>query len=304
MEEFTLPEGFHCYVIRHISAKKVVFFAHANGVSALTYKHFFECLSESLEATVFSYDMRGMGKSQEVEKNLHEANPSWVWELLAMDHIYIFHALQKQFPEDFEKKQLLLMGHSLGAWLSLMTSHRLPHNLPILLDPPVLHWKVSSIWSYAILTGRRHLHLIGQKARKRRKVYDTEKQALDAFKRSTLMSGWDEQALKNYIEATFEKHGEKFYLRHDPLWEATIFESMPMTTLTGLLNIPFFARRKIPYHFIVGEHSDACNADAGWYIRTLLKSAHWFVKSNAKHMFPIEDPKGTVELLCKLKMIR
>ena len=297
MEFIKLDSGFQAYrTLPSSSPSRVVFFAHANGIAAPSYRRFFTLLADRLNAVIYSYDMRGIGRSQEIDPSIHATTPSWSWELLALDHCYICDTLSKMFPSDFEKP-LISMGHSLGGWITLMTSYRMKTNIPVLLDPPVLPFRIILQWTIAVIFGQRQTHVIGKKAKKRKKFFKSESDVVTSYSYSRLMKNWPKESIEDYVRATFEEREDGCHLRHKVDWEVHLFESMPISTLHGLSHIPRHFRQAIPYTFIVGENSDACNPKAGGYMRFLLKRASWNILKKGHHMFPMEAPDETVALI-------
>jgi alpha-beta hydrolase superfamily lysophospholipase len=310
MEYISLPEGFQGYRFTSFEPNLTFFFAHANGIPALAYQTLFQELSQELKANIYTYDTRGMGRSKEAVAKPY----TWAWELLAQDHLNIYHHLEEKYPEDFKApKKIIFMGHSLGAWIAALTCHQVSDGqkvIPLLLDPPILKPKVAFQWAFAILTGNRNKSPLSQKARRRRKFFNNKEEALRSLSRTQLMSQWDKKTVEDYIEGTFHEdpeHPTQLVLRHDPAWEAELFESMPLSTLTGLLTIPKKYRNTLPYIFIAAKQSDACDAKAGPYIKLILKKACFKVISDARHMFPLENRELTLktikEVLKKSKVI-
>ena len=150
-------DGFEIYEYRPENKRKILnalFFAHANGIPAQTYKSLFEKVSKQLNCLIISYDMRGMGKSQTPALFSESKCNKGIWNLLTQDHIKLFLKIKKKEDQDLN---WILSGHSLGAWISLLATKELPTYKLFLFEPPILEPKIILKWSVIALLNKRHL---------------------------------------------------------------------------------------------------------------------------------------------------
>ena len=284
----------HCQT----KARAVLFFAHASGISSKTYESFLTRLSKELSLIVYAYDMRGFGFSKS-EDCLNISKNKWLWDSLSKDHARLLETLKTKFPHDFKDTPLILMGHSLGAWITLLSSkHREDKATLIALDPPLYGFFKSLTWTFKVCLGLRRYHEIGYRVRKRRTTFPNKKIALRAFKRAKLMRNWPDKVIYDYIEGTFEERAdESLEIRHNPNFEAMLFEAMPLSSYTGFSYIPKRLRQKMNVEFIVGEKSETCPKDIFPSIKRILKNSSMHILKKGEHMFPMENEIETISLI-------
>lgn len=290
-------EEFQCYHFKPTSTKissQKIFFAHANGVSAQTYRTLFEKMSERFGVEIVTYDMRGIGKTKapfQINKK------KWGWFELIEDHIRLFHLTQKLFPPS---TKWILSGHSLGAWLALLSAHRLQQTQLLLFDPPILKPKIVLQWNFARLIGRKDLSPTSKKARKRRTVFDSGEVLFSQLKQRPFTRNWSDAVIADYIEGNYRLQEEGMTLRHDPLWEAHLFEEYLPSATAGFLKMPRSIRQSIHPLFVVGEDSDTCNPRAKKWVQFFLPQARWHVIERGSHMFPLEEQEQTLNAIAEL----
>jgi pimeloyl-ACP methyl ester carboxylesterase len=272
---------------------RALFFAHANGIPAQTYRSFLQGLSHDLQAVIYAYDMRGIGRTEHEPFIKEDTQHEWLWELLARDHLSLFERLQEREYATTHHLPWMLMGHSFGAWMSLITSWRVGVKELFLLDPPILPLKIMFMWTIAVLSNKRQYNRMSEKVRKRKTMFPSEQVALESLRKTTLMQRWNDQTILDYINGCFLQKEEGLHLRHSPNWEAAIYESMPVSATIGFLKIPRSYRKKITPYFLVGADSNTCNPRAGNYVKSFFPRAQWILIPNESHMFPIESPETT-----------
>ena len=257
-----------------------IFFAHANGIPALTYHNLFEKLSKQLNTNIFSYDLRGIGKTKLKEK----MDPDfWSWQHLIDDHIFLFEELKKKHPGRW-----ILVGHSLGAWLSLLSSEKLGILDVWLLDAPILLPMTVLKWMTAIILKLKHLTPNGQKARRRTTQYVSFDAAYTRLKKTNFMKNWSDETIYHYLEGSFEQKENSIKLRHNPEWEAHLFEQYPPAASIGFLKLSRSYRNKLKPVFFVGEKSDTCNSKSKLWVKLFFPKLKWVCIPNGTHMFPLE----------------
>ena len=93
--------------------------------------------------------MRGIGKTK-LKENINKK--IWSWQTLTDDHIFIFEQLKNKMQGTW-----ILAGHSLGAWLSLLSSEKLNITRVWLFDPPILMPQVVLKWLTAIALNKKRI---------------------------------------------------------------------------------------------------------------------------------------------------
>jgi pimeloyl-ACP methyl ester carboxylesterase len=288
--------GFEIYeypAINTSKQKNIILFAHANGIPAQTYNLLFERISNELNCSVISYDMRGIGKT--VTPHIIKNKNKWTWDILTEDHVQLFLKLKQLKNTNLN---WIFLGHSLGAWISLLASQKIFNIKLILLDPPILRPNIIIKWTLAHFLNKRHLSPMSQKVKKRKTIFPSLEIACQELKKSSLMKNWDDTSIQNYVEASFKENIDgNILLRHDPLWEAHLFEEYPMGAWLGFLKIPYSIRKNIAPIFIVGALSDTCNPKAKKWVQFFFPHLKWTIIANAKHMFPIEMQTETISII-------
>lgn len=272
--------------------KKFIFFAHANGIPAQTYRTFFQKIALDFNVTVITYDMRGIG-STKVPMCIDPKK--WTWDILAEDHVSLFKKLQQKKTDATE---WILAGHSLGAWISLFSAEKTKITSLLLFDPPILPFQNIFMWNLLCLTKRRELNPNSKKVKKRKKSYVSFDQAYESLMRSEFLGNWPKEVLWDYLQSSFEQKDSEIALKHDPLWEAHLFESYLSSAAKGFLKIPYSVRKKIRPIFFVGDKSLVCNPKSKTWVKLFLPNLEWVLIKNSGHMFPLEDQE---KIISKLK---
>lgn len=273
--------------------KNAIFFAHANGIPALTYNSLFEKLSKQLNCMVISYDMRGIGKTTNLPLFSKKNKTEWSWDILVEDYISLFNKIKSHKSTNLT---WILTGHSLGAWIALLASKVLLNFKLFLFEPPILAPKIIIQWSMIVLFNKRHLSPRGRKVKKRKTKFLSSQIAYQELKKSSLMQNWSEEVIRDYVEGSFseEKNGGEASLRHDPSWEALMFEDYPMAAWRGFIKVPYNIRRNLNIIFFVGENSDTCNPKAKKWVQLFFPKMKWITIKNGTHMFPLEMQFETI----------
>lgn len=293
MRHYTLND-FEVYEITpEYPTNKALFFGHANGIPALTYKTFLEKISNELNCYVFTYDIRGFGRSQLPSLFDSKKNKLWFWDVLSDDHVKLFSALQNKLPKNIE---WIFCGHSLGAWLAILAMKSVQVHKLILMDPPILPTRVILPWTFLHLINKTHLSPISQRVKKRKTTFPSADKAFHDLKKSRLMQRWPDQCIKDYITGSFQsaQSTESILLRHDPNWEGKIFEEYPIGAWRGFLKIPKKIRNSLEPFFLVGEKSDTCNVQAENWVKLFFPKLQWIKIKEGSHMFPLEQQDTTV----------
>ena len=290
------------YPAAKVTEKKkqtILFFAHANGVPAQTYRTLFEKMVNTLNITVISYDLRGMGRTKAPGHLSASRKFNEIWTILLHDHIALFEKIKKQKEQSNGTARWFLGGHSIGAWLSLLSAPFIKIDHLLLYDPAILLPKTAMMWFFLSLFKKNELSPHSRKVKKRKQQFASLEEILKTFKRSSFMKAWPEAVIKDYIEGSFVAHKEtgSLHLRHNPNWEGGIFEEYPPSASIGFLRIPWQVRRKITPIFFVGAKSDTCNPKAKLWVKLFFPKLQWYTIPEGAHMFPLEMQDQTVELL-------
>ena len=191
---------------------------------------------------------------------------------------------------------LIGMGHSLGGTLSLLAAARHPglFRALVLLDPVVFPYRYLLPLALLRLLGLHHRFPLAAQARRRRAVFPSREDAAAHYRKRPLFARWHPEAFEAYIE-----HGlipiaggqKRVRLAYPPAWEAAIFASTP-------LSVWYWARKvRLPTLVVYGEHTNTFLPPARRKLQRLWPHAQFVALPQAGHMFPMERPAETAEVL-------
>lgn len=275
------------------SAKRSVLFAHATGIAALSYSQILKAWADEHRVNVYAYDVAGHGDGPPCTLDRNAGNLNRLPALLCEQLKSLYRSLSERYPCEWS-----LAGHSLGAWLALYAAHDLNVRHIILLDIPLLPITSAVIWAGACFLNKRTIHPLARAARRRKKTFKNAEQALKAFKRNHFFRGWKTEHIENYIEANFctQPNGE-LSLKHDPNWEADLFESQPQLHTPLFLRMSTRQRNELKIYLIAGERSQVCHASSIRYFNIFFPHTRWLLIPNSGHMFPFENTPQLIETL-------
>lgn len=250
----------------------IIHFAHANGFSAATYRYFFQQLQPH-EITYVS--KLGHGKYP----------PDLGWKAMAEE---VKESVQQQHA-----KPVVGIGHSLGGVLTLHAAYQQPNLFSqlILLDPVLLGFTKKVFQALFRYTNFADRQSPAHKAKNRRTQFDSKEEAYDYFKPKTLFRNFHEQCFQDYIDYGLIENGEGITLDFSAKVEYEIFRTIPTFVTKPKLDIPI--------HFIFSNKFKVLEkSDVRWNKRCFPNQQ--FQLFDGGHMFPLEKPQETAELIKEL----
>ena len=256
-------------------ARPLLVFSHANGFPAGSYRKLFALLDphfQLLAPPQFGHDPA------------HPVSDGWPQlqrELLG----FVLHHTQG--------RKAVLVGHSLGGFLSLMLARTHPElaHCVVLLDSPVIAgWRAGALW-WAKRTGMiRRLDPVAPTLRRKQEWPDMST-VIAHFARKTAFARWDPEMLADYAEAGTVQRGNKRVLAFDRDVEARIYATLPH-------RLGRVTRRAgdVPVGFIGGTASRELRM-AGMAATHRLVGAHLRWITGGSHLFPFEQPQLTAEAI-------
>lgn len=256
--------------------KPQIHFAHANSYPAGTYRKLFELLGEHYH--IGALDM-------------HAHNPAYPvrtgWPHLVRE---LVDELEKNYTEP-----VILLGHSLGGMLSVMTAAKRPDlvRCVVMLDSPVV-----AGWRALLLRVMRKTPIAdrfspARFSARRRNVWPDAEAAYQHFASKDLFAAWAPGVLRDYIDAGLKPHPEGVQLRFTRENETAVYRSLPhhVGKLVG-------RGLQVPAGFIGGTESEE-NRMAG------LEATHRLVGKHIRmlpggHLFPMESPELTAQTVHEL----
>ncbi len=186
------------------------------------------------------------------------------------------------------------IGHSLGGVMSLLASIRHPglfHSL-ILLDPVIFPKRFTWFLRALRALGLGHRFPLVQAALRRRRVFPSREEAARRYRSHPFFKHWHPAAFAAYIEHGLRERADgSVELAYPPEWEAAIFNTSPTDIWTWV------PRVSVPVLLLYGEKSNTFRPPALRRLERLWPQARFVAVPNAGHMFPVERPEETADLI-------
>ncbi len=249
-------------------------FSHANGFPAPCYQYFFHFLN--------NFNINYVPNIGHGNYPITSNWPHLVAELIA----------------DIESKQtvpVIGVGHSLGAYITLLAAQKRPDlfSQVIIMDPPLMRPIMRLLMRISVLLGiEGKLIPPAKKAKRRRTDFNSYEEAYDYFKSKRLFKNFAPQCIKDYVQYGLKEktNGQGLTLVFEAQKEYKVFCATPYHIKTSPLSIPAT--------LIYSNSSEVLQpADILW----LKKAFNWqTVEYDGGHLFPLEQPKETAELLLEI----
>ncbi len=257
----------------------ILHFSHANGFPAGSYQTLLDQLAEHYD--VRTIDRLGHQPQYPVTDN---------WAELEQELTHYF--------EQNYSRPVIAVGHSLGGLLSYMVARHRPDLIKglIMLDAPVLtpmqafgfrmlkRWNLADRVTPAGRTDGRRQH------------WSDQQEAMEYFSGKSLMKRFHPESLRNYVSAGTEyvnaDDPEKgVRLRFDPDTEMKIYRTIPH-------NVRSDKPLAMPSAVIAGRNSDVFWPSNGARMKSKVGMKLCWLPGG--HMFPLEHPHATADLILQL----
>lgn len=249
-------------------------FSHGNSFPASTYRVLFSHLRER-GFKVVAIEKLGHDPRYPVTNN---------WPHL-VEQLASFSALQVQA----DGAPVLLVGHSLGGFLSVMTGALHPELCRgvLMLDSPLVGgWRATGL-GMAKTTQLIGAVSPGAVSHKRRNSWPCTQAALEHFRHKKAFARWDAQVLQDYVEHGMVDEDGKRVLSFDRTVETAIYNSLPDNLERLLRRHPL----KCPTAFIGGTHSVEIKQVGMAMTQKVTKGRVMML--DGSHLFPMERPAVT-----------
>jgi pimeloyl-ACP methyl ester carboxylesterase len=251
-----------------------IHFSHANGIPARTYQCFFDHLAPH---QLHYLPVLGEG--------VYRIRRSW-WPLA--DELIAE-------VERLGHPPVVGLGHSLGAVTTLMAAQRRPDLFErvILMDPPLLPWSIRRIIRLISPLGpgcRGRFFPLAKGAMRRKDRFESRAEAQAYWGRKAFFKGFHPPCFEAYVEHGLQPNGQGgLTLRIPKELEARVFATTPHRLPTGPIDTP------IHYLYATGRGSIY---ELGGFAGTMRHYPHIdFVRVEEGHMFPLEKPQATAEMV-------
>ncbi len=258
--------------------KPVIVFSHGNSFPASIYG----AMTKLLEArgyTVRAIEKLGHDPAYPVTNN-------WPHLVKQLADFATAQALEAKAP-------IVLVGHSLGGFLSLMCAARHPDLAGgalrgvVLLDAPIIGGWRASMLRAAKLTATIGSFPPGSVSAKRRRKWASTDEAYLHFRAKKNFARWDNEAIMRYAEhGTVELEGQR-HLAFDRVVETAIYNSLPHNLGRLMDSHP----PQCPVAFIGGQQSFEIKAVGLGLTERITEGRMRMV--DGSHLFPIENPLVT-----------
>ncbi|HTI16923.1 MAG TPA: alpha/beta hydrolase [Trinickia sp.] len=258
--------------------KEIIYFSHANGFPASTYRTMLAELSDH-------YDVRY------IERIGHDARYP-----VTSDWPHLVEELLDEIGRRGEHP-VWLVGHSLGGYLSMMAALKHPHWVRgvVMLDSPIVAgWRVG-VLRVSQWTGLDERLSPAAATRKRRTQWPSRDEAWRHFRAKPAFARWDERVLSDYIDFGIPQAAPDGTrgLAYDRQIEYLIYRTLPRTLGARLAH-----GAPVPVGFIAGTHSkEIRQLGLEATKRTVRDRFEWLEGS---HLFPMEKPIETARAVQRM----
>lgn len=260
---------------RHADEPTIVF-AHANGFVAGTYGVLFD-LWRLAGWRVLAPEKLGHDPAHPVTSG---------WSHLR-DELLAF------IRREAGSTPVVLAGHSMGGYLSLLVASRMPASqvrAVVLLDAPIVAGWRSHGFRMLKATGLIRHGGPGKVSARRRAHWPDLPSARAHFETKRVFAQWDARCLQHWLQHGFERAadgGVQLVFRRDI--ETRIYETLPHHVESLLRRHPL----RCPIAYVEGSASSEGRQLGLGYVRHLA-GAHWR-RIEGSHLFPMEQPEATAQ---------
>ncbi len=249
-----------------------IFFSHANGFNARTYRSILAPLAGSLR--VVAIDMRGHGGSTLPA----DVETRGGWNDFR-DDLLAFLDAETQGP-------VVLAGHSMGGTASLLAAAHAPERVKalVLFDPV--------IFAMGMARDAANDNPLAEGALRRRAVFPSKAAAVEAYTGRGAFRSWSAEQLADYVEGGFrETDAGEVTLTCAPAWEASNFRTHNYDVWSA------FRATRCPVRILRAAAGSTARLDEG---QAELEATGRFridVIPGTSHFLPMERPELVRETL-------
>lgn len=253
-------------------------FAHANGYPPRTYTPLIETFTPRYHLIAMRARPLWPGSSPDEIK-------SW-WPFV--DDLI-------QFLDERAEKNVIGVGHSLGAATTLAAALRRPDlfRAVVLIDPVLLRPRLQFFWSPSQNLGLAHLvHPLIPGTARRRRVFENVEAMFENYRRKSIFRRIDDRGLRAYIEALARPRPDgQVELAYSPEWETKIYETGPINFWEQLPEL------RPPLLIVRGGDTDTFWPGAARRVQRHLPCAVIHTVAGATHLVPMEKPREVGEVI-------
>lgn len=263
------------------SPPPTVVFAHANGFVAGTYGVLFD--------TWRAAGWRVLAPEKLGHDPAYPVTSGWP---------HLRDELQGFIGREAGSAPVVLVGHSMGGYLSLLSASRLPAaqvRAVVLLDAPIVAGWRSQGFRVLKATGLIRHGGPGKVSARRRMHWPDLQSARQHFESKRVFATWDARCLEHWLQHGFERApdgGVQLAFRRDV--ETRIYETLPHHLESLLQRHPL----RCPVAYVEGSASSEGRQLGLGYVRRLA-GTRWR-RIEGSHLFPMEQPDTTAQTVIEL----
>jgi len=260
-------------------------FLHANGYPPACYQQFFELIKN--EYHVFGMMLRPLWdetKPEEIDD----------WHSFSEDlRVFLTTYSFGDAPEG-ATKPVIGVGHSIGAIVTLRAALKYPKKFrALVLFDPVLYVPHRLVEWRVRRAKDPDSHPLIQITQNRRRTFKDLDSAFKGFRSKTIFRYLSDEQLWIYIEGITRQTENGYELIYSPEWESRIY----FTSLQDFDIWNALQNLRIPALFLRGAETDTFLEDAAELVKQKQPNARVEVVEKSTHIFPLERPKKTFEIM-------
>lgn len=256
-------------------SKPLLNFVHANGFPAGSYRTFLEEFSERY--TTIAHEQFGHNHKYPIHNN---------WQYLVTELVdYI----------KLQDEKVICVGHSFGGVIAFIAACQHPELFRglVMLDPPVFTGRLSWLLSLAKKTPLIDKLSPAGKAKNRKNNWPLETNLVKSFARKQLFKNFNPRCLQDYVDSAVTIKNKRLELMFSPDVEADIFRNLPCNLFE------FKNKLTVPAALIFGEKTSVLPIRY-FYRFAKMNQIELMMMPNGGHMFPLEQPERTAQIIDKL----
>lgn len=237
-------------------------FSHATGFNAETYRSLLAPLATRFQ--LMAVDYRGHGFSTVPTA----AGLAHGWTIFRDDLLSVLGQVSQE--------PAILVGHSMGANVSLMAAALAPRRVRglLLIEPVLIEPNVAN-----------EPNRLALRAAQRRSVFSSLEAAVESYRGRGIFASWPEAVLRDYLAGgTISTGNGTLRLACPPEWEAEIYRGAPVdiARLAGAIACPMTLMH--------GMHDSTAAPQQLAAIRSLKPECRIVAVEGAGHFLPIDRP--------------
>ena len=257
--------------------KPLIHFAHANGVPSKVYQKLFDLLSD--EYDVIYVSLLGPDKRYPIDNH---------WYSLTQQVI-------DSIVRQSQGRKVIGLGHSLGSVLTFQAALQRPELFEqiLMIDPPMIMGKEALALHIAKILKLKMVDAMSPAglSKRRRDHWESREQAAELLRPKGFYKNFDEDCFQAYIDYALmddlERGGVELTISRDD--EVQIFRTNP-----SLWWLPQ-AKPKIPVQLLIAEQGPFLPRKFPQMVEKKFGAP--FKVISGSHMFPLEKPDETVEII-------